>query len=282
MTPAALAAVDGDPRYQRLAAEIRGYGAVVVAFSGGIDSTLVAVVAQRELGDRALAVTGVSPSLSAAEREQAGRLAATLELRHRCVDTHELRRAGYRANAGDRCFHCKSELFERLVALAEREGFHKVLSGDNRDDVVPGSHRPGMRAAESLGVASPLVTSGLGKDDVRALARALELPNHAKVASPCLASRVPHGVEVDRDVLARIEAAEAAVRSLGFEEFRVRHHGDVARLELRAADLERAVACRSELVRGVKAAGYRWVTMDLGGFRSGSLNVVLQGERLRT
>lgn len=280
MTPAMD--VETQRSYERLAGEIRGYGSAVVAFSGGVDSTLVAVVARRELGDRALAVTGISPSLSASERDAASALASELALRHRCVDTHELKRAGYRANLGDRCFHCKSELFERLQALAVDEGFAHVLSGDNADDVTPGSHRPGMRAAAEHQVVAPLIEVGFGKADVRRLAEALGLRNHAKVASPCLASRVPHGIGVDRDILARVESAEEVVRALGFEEFRVRHHGDVARLELRASDLERAVEVRAALVRGVKRAGYRWVTLDLGGFRSGSLNVVLQDGKLRS
>lgn len=271
-----------DARYDTLAACIRSYGSAVVAYSGGVDSTLVAVVAHRELGARALAVTGISASLSGSEREQAKRLAQDLELPHRCVDTDELARPGYRANAGDRCFHCKSELFEQLRTLAQREGFAHVLSGDNLDDVQPGGHRPGMRAAEAWSVQKPLIESGLGKEDVRALAKLLNIPNHAKVASPCLASRVPHGVAVDREVLAKIERAEAAVRGLGFSQFRVRHHGDVARLELGGTELERALAERTALVRGVKAAGYQWVTLDLAGFRSGSLNVVLRGETIQS
>lgn len=274
--------VTADPRYNRLSECIRAYGSVVVAYSGGVDSTLVAVVAHRELGDRALAVTGISASLSGSERTQAMRLAEGLALPHRCVDTHELSRPEYRANAGDRCFHCKSELFERLRSLAEHEGYAHVLSGDNLDDVKPGGHRPGMRAAAAWSVQKPLIESELGKEDVRALAKMLDIPNHAKIASPCLASRVPHGIAVDREVLAKIESAEAAVRDLGFVQFRVRHHGDIARLELGNVEFERAIAERSALVRGIKAAGYQWVTLDLGGFRSGSLNVVLQGEKIRS
>ncbi|MGB1701137.1 MAG: ATP-dependent sacrificial sulfur transferase LarE, partial [Nannocystaceae bacterium] len=212
---------------------------------------------------------------------QATELARQLDLAHRCVETHEMARPEYRANAGDRCFHCKSELFERLRSLAEHEGYAHVLSGDNLDDVSPGTHRPGMRAAAAWSVQKPLIEAELGKEDVRALAEMLEIPNHAKVASPCLASRVPHGIAVDRQVLAKIERAESVVRALGFTQFRVRHHGDIARLELAGAELERALSQRAALVRGIKAAGYQWVTLDLSGFRSGSLNVVLQGERLR-
>ena len=276
------ASATADPRYHRLSECIRGYGSAVVAYSGGVDSTLVAVVAHRELGARALAVTGISASLSGSERIHAMDLAKNLALSHRCMDTDELSRPGYRANAGDRCFHCKSELFERLRSLAEREGFAHVLSGDNLDDVRPGGHRPGMRAAAAWSVQKPLIEAGLGKEDVRALAKMLDIPNHAKVASPCLASRVPHGVAVDREVLAKIERAEAAVRTLGFTQFRVRHHGDIARIELGGAELERAIVERAALVRGVKAAGYEWVTLDLAGFRSGSLNVVLKGETIQS
>ena len=265
-----------DARYERLAAVIRDVGSAVTAYSGGVDSTLVAVVASRELGARALAVTGISSSLSTAEGEAAHRVAESLGLIHRTVETHELEVAGYRANAGDRCFFCKSELFGHLRRLADVEGFEAVLSGDNLDDVTPGSHRPGMRAASEWAVRSPLIEAGLGKADIRELAALLGLPNHAKVASPCLASRVPHGTPVDRETLARIERAEAAVRVLGFREFRVRHHGDIARIEVPADDFQRAVQHRDALVHGVRRAGYRWVTLDLAGFRSGSLNVVLE------
>lgn len=256
----------------RLEAVIAGYGPTITAFSGGVDSTLVAVVAARVHGERALAVTGVSGSLATSERHAAEQLAAQLGLRHRLIDTHELERPGYRQNAGDRCYHCKTELFERLRALAEAEGYAAIASGDNLDDL--GDHRPGLRAAAELEIRKPLIEAGLGKPAIRELARELGLPNHQKPAAPCLASRVPAGTRVDPEVLHRIEQAEAGVRALGFTGFRVRHHGELARIELPVDQLERGLSLRIELIAVCKRAGYAFVALDLAGFRSGSLNVI--------
>jgi uncharacterized protein len=261
------------PVLERLERVVRGYGPTLTAFSGGVDSTLVAVVAARVHGPKALAVTGVSPSLAASERREAAALAAGLGLLHREIRTDELERPGYRANEGDRCYFCKSELFEALGALARAEGYAAVASGDNLDDL--GEHRPGLRAGEEQGVRRPLADARLGKREVRELAGQLGLPNSDKPAAPCLASRVPHGTRVDAAVLARIERAEAGVRELGFAVFRVRHHGELARIELPLEALPRAVELRAELLAAVRQAGYAWGALDLAGFRSGSLNVVL-------
>jgi uncharacterized protein len=267
---------DAAAALMRLEQIVRGYGPTLTAFSGGVDSTLVACVAARAHGERALAVTGVSPSLAGAERAHAARVAAELGLAHREVETHELARPEYRANAGDRCYHCKTELFERLHELAAREGLGVVASGENLDDLD--DVRPGRRAAAEHGVRAPLVEAGLNKAAVRSVAALLGLPNADKPASPCLASRLPVGTAVDALVLEQIERAEASVRALGFRSFRVRHHGDVARLEVAAEELPGAFACRVELDRVLRAAGYRFVALDLTGFRSGSL-AVLDGAR---
>lgn len=258
---------------QRLEGVLRGYGPTLTAFSGGVDSTLVAAVSARVHGAGALAVTGVSASLAASERQHASELARRLGLRHLMLETREMERPGYRANAGDRCYFCKSELYEKLAALARERSLRVVASGDNLDDL--GGHRPGARAGAELGVRAPLVEAGLGKQQVRALARELGLPNADKPAAPCLASRVPHGTSVDAETLARIERAEAGVRALGFEVFRVRHHGPLARLELPLEGLPAALKRREALLEAVRAAGYLWVALDLAGFRSGSLNAVL-------
>lgn len=270
------AAPEIDPRLRRLEEVVRSYGPTITAFSGGVDSTLVAVVSARVHGARALAVTGVSASLAGTERELARELAKRHGLRHLLVDTAELARAGYRANTGDRCYHCKTELFERLTELARREGFSAVASGDNLDDL--GGHRPGLRAADEHAVKKPLVEARLGKADVRSIARSLGLENHEKPAAPCLASRVPHGTPVDAESLARIEKAEAGVRALGFSILRVRHHGDLARLEVPSSEMPRALERRTALVAAIKRAGYHFVALDLAGFRSGSLNVVLNDQ----
>lgn len=272
-------------KLSRLREAIDAYGPTVTAFSGGVDSTLVAVVSQQVHGAdpaRALAVTGISASLATAERDHAEALARRLELRHETVETLEMLRPGYRANLGDRCYHCKSELFERLTRLAAERGFAAVASGDNLDDVAPGGHRPGMRAAAENGIRKPLIEADFTKADVRAAAAHLGLPNAEKPAAPCLASRIPHGTAVSPEVLAMVDAAEAAVRETGLRVFRVRHHGDLARVEVAGDELERALELRHRLIAGIKRAGYTWVTLDLGGFRSGSLNVVLHDGKVRS
>jgi len=216
-------------RIEELETRIRSLGSGVVAFSGGVDSSLVAALTVRALGDRALAVTAVSPALATGELDGAREVASAIGIRHETITAAELEREGYRANDRDRCYHCKSELYDCLSALAARKGYEAVLSGANADDV--GDWRPGLRAAAEHDVIHPLLEAGVGKDEVRELARALRVPSAEKPASPCLASRIPYGTAVDPDVLAQVDRAELAVKALGYSVLRVRHYGGLGRVE---------------------------------------------------
>ena len=247
-------------------------GKVVIAFSGGADSAFVAAVASQQLGERAHAVTAVSPSLAGAERDDCAALAAEWGLRWTAVLTHEMERAAYRLNDGDRCFHCKAELMDVVAPIAAAESATVVL-GVNTDDL--GDHRPGQRAAVEAGAVFPLVEAGFSKADVRAASKMLDLRTWDKPAAACLASRVPYGTEVTVPILGRVERAEAALHRLGFAQCRVRHYGDTARIEIDLDHLSGVIAAREQIVAGVRAAGYRYVTLDLEGFRSGNLNSAL-------
>jgi uncharacterized protein len=247
---------------------------LLVAFSGGVDSALVAVVAAQVLGAASVAVTAVSASLPGAERAAARRFAVEHGLAHVEVCTDELDRPEYRANDGDRCFHCKSALLDALRPLAEQSGAAIAL-GTNLDDL--GDYRPGQRAAVARGAIAPLVEAGLGKDAVRAVSALLGLDTSAKPAAACLSSRVAYGDPVTREVLGRIERAEAALHALGFPVCRVRAHagGTVARLELPPAELTRAGELGARIDAEVRAAGFQFCSLDLQGFRSGRMNVLL-------
>ena len=249
---------------------------VVVAFSGGADSAFLAWVANDTLGpERTGAVTAVSPSLAEQEGADCAALASEWGLRWSAVETHEMERPAYVANGTDRCYHCKAELMAVLAPLAGREGATVVL-GTNVDDL--GDHRPGQQAAAERGAAFPLVDAGFTKVAVRQASRDLGLRTWDKPAAACLASRLPYGTPVTLGALDSAGRAEAALRRLGFRQLRVRHYGDTARVELEPADLSSAVTRRDEVVRAVRSAGYRYVTLDLEGFRSGNLNPRSPGE----
>jgi uncharacterized protein len=256
---------------KRIMAETRS---VIVAYSGGADSTFLAAVAHDILGGRALAVTGVSPSMPASEVDEAMDLAGHIGIPHEIVETREMDDPDYVANNPDRCFHCKDELFDRLTAMARERGFDCVADGCNVDDT--GDFRPGRGAADRHGVRSPLVEAGLTKEDIRALSRERGLPTWDKPAMACLSSRIPYGTPVTVEALGRIEEAEAYLHSLGLRQLRVRHHGDMARIESDETGLELLIARRAEVVERLKALGYLYVTLDLTGFRSGSLNAPLK------
>jgi uncharacterized protein len=259
-------------KLDRLHEILASTGGAVVAYSGGTDSTLVAAVAVRTLGDRALAVTAVSPSLPPGEAEEAGRVAGELGIHHRTVRTREAERPAYLANGTDRCYHCKTELYDVLARVAEETDFPVVVSGANLDDL--GDFRPGLAAAEEHGVRHPLVEAEMTKSDVREAAHRLRIPTWDKPASACLASRIPFGVTITVEELSKVGRAERILKDLGFRQCRVRVHGDVVRIEVEVADVSRLAApeVRAKVVQGIRALGYRYVSVDLEGFRSGNMN----------
>lgn len=260
----------------RLLALLRSFGSCAVAYSGGLDSAVLAKAAQLALGERAVAVTGVSESLAAGELDEAAQLARSIGIRHEVIRTEELSNPQYRANAGDRCFFCKTELFVKIQQLAERLGLSVVCDGSNQDD--HGDYRPGLEAARQRRVRSPLAECQLSKPELRQLARYWGLAVHDKPATPCLSSRIAYGEEVTPQRLAMVDQAERFLRQYGFQPLRVRYHrGDVARIEVHAEQIARFADAefRRLVVERLKAAGFKFVALDLEGFRSGALNVML-------
>jgi uncharacterized protein len=259
-----------EQKYHALLQIMRGYDSAIVAFSGGIDSSLVAYVAGQVLGDKALAVTSGSASLKRTDLALSKRLSDDWGIAHQIIVTDELTKADYRANPTNRCFHCKTSLYTELDGIARTRGYTHILNGTNLDDL--GDHRPGLIAADNHAVKSPLVAAGFHKADIRALAKHLGLENADKPQAACLSSRFPYGSAINQELLAQVEAAENVLADYGFSQFRVRHHGEVARLEILREEFELAVQHHEALQREIQALGYRFVAMDLGGFRSGSLN----------
>jgi uncharacterized protein len=260
------------PKLDRLRESVAGCQSALVAFSAGVDSTFVLALAHEVLGDRAVALTAHSPSVPAAERAEARALAARIGARHLELESHEQEDPRYVANGTDRCYYCKSELYRLCEEVARREGLAAILDGFNADDRR--DHRPGHQAARERAVRSPLAEAGLTKDEVRAWSAAYGLPTWEKPQMACLASRIPYGTPVTPERLGQVERAEAALRALGIRELRVRHHGDIGRIEIGEAELEGAFARRKALVQAVKEAGFRLAVLDLEPFRSGRMNVL--------
>jgi uncharacterized protein len=256
---------------QALCETLLSLDSVIVAYSGGVDSAYLALVASRTLGDRALAVTADSPSYPERHRRMAVRIAQQFGLRHEIIHTSELERPEYRANLANRCYYCKHELYTHLSRIAAGHAA-VVVDGNNADD--RGDYRPGRQAAREFGVRSPLDEVNLTKDEIRALSKRAGLPTWDEPASACLSSRIPYHNEVTDEKLRMIERAEQALRALGFRVFRVRHHDDLARVEIARAEMARAAEAETAaaIVRELKAIGYRYVSLDLQGYRTGSLN----------
>jgi uncharacterized protein len=265
-----------EDKYRRLLAVLRELESVVVAFSGGVDSTLLARAAKDALGDRAVLVTADSETYPAGELEEARRLAASIGLRHLVVRTEELANPEYARNGANRCFFCKEELFTHLAPIAEREGCRALVYGANVDDL--GDHRPGMQSARQRGVRAPLIEAGLTKTEIRELSRTLGLATWDKPSFACLSSRFQYGDPITAEKLRRIDDAEAFLRTLGFRQFRVRHHDRLARIELAHEELGRLWEDdrHARVVARFRELGYVYVTVDLAGFQSGSANLLLK------
>ena len=265
----------------RLLELLRSFGSCAVAFSGGLDSTVLAKAAQLALGEKAVAVTGTSASLAVGELDESKELARQIGIRHEVIETGELGIPEYQQNTAQRCYYCKTELFTQVENLAGRLNVAVVADGSNRDD--RGEHRPGIRAAEERKVRSPLAECGLTKPELRSLAEYWELPMWDKPATPCLSSRIAYGEQVTPERLAMVDRAERFLREQGFQPLRVRYHkGDVARIEVPVEELPKFTdpEFRRRVIDQLKSAGFKYVSLDLEGFRSGSLNVVLPAESL--
>ena len=267
-----------EEKLSRLREILGGMNKVVLAFSGGVDSTFLLKIALEELGAaNVLAVTGQSPTYPAWEFAEAQELARTLGARQLIIATEELAQDDFAANPPERCYFCKQELFSRLAEIALQEGAKHILDGTNLDDL--GDFRPGRKAARELGIVSPLLEAGLTKDDIRFFSRQLGLTTWDKPACACLSSRFPYGTRITSDKLSQVEAGEDFLRSLGFRQFRLRHHGDVVRIEIDREEFPRLLARADEVARELKATGFTYVALDLEGYRTGSMNETLAAEK---
>ena len=265
-----------EQKWDRLRELLRDMKLAVLAYSGGVDSSLLLRAASEVMGPHVIAVTAVSETYPQGELEAAQAFARSLGVTHRIIHTRELDNEQFARNPPERCFHCKTELFEKLAAIASTEGIPFILDGSNTDDLK--DYRPGRRAAEKYSVRSPFVEAGINKSDVRYLARSLNLPQWDKPSLACLSSRIPYGTRITRDILDQVQQAENCLRSLGFRQVRVRHHGDTARIELDKNDFSRMLTgdVADQVTAQLKELGYTYVSLDLAGYRTGSMNESLE------
>jgi uncharacterized protein len=259
-------------KVQNLEEDLSRLKRVAVAFSGGVDSSLLLKIASDRLGQNCIALIGTSPSFPPQDRQEAVELAQQMDVAYEVIETSEMQDPAYLRNSSDRCFHCRIHAMDDLLSRAKDLGFEYLVDGANADDTA--DYRPGHEAAKELGVRSPLLDAGLGKAEIRQLARLLKLPIWNKPSSACLATRIPYGTTITVDALNQINEAERSLQDLGFSNIRVRHYNDLARIELLPEEFERAINIRQQITRSLKKIGYTYITLDLDGFRSGSMNLV--------